>query len=148
MPEEFKPSDMVLVWPTTVLPRLRLMLILRQMLSAELDRLLFLTLLLEVTPSDMLSLDRRGSLSDLQHRLWVCPKRGAQAYHYLQHHHQDRGLQIISQTFVNVLSQEEYLSRLLFQICTISFRTVESMVMSKHLFYKSYCNSPMIFSLF
>ena len=49
------------------------------------------TLVLEVTPSDMLSLDRRDSLSDLQPRLWVCPKRGAQAYHYLQHHHQDRG---------------------------------------------------------
>ena len=58
MPEEFKLSDMVLVWPTTVLPRVRLMLILRQMLSAELDRLLLLTLVLEVTPSDMLSLDR------------------------------------------------------------------------------------------
>ena len=38
MPEAFKLSDMVLVWPTTVLPRVRLMLILRQMLSAELDR--------------------------------------------------------------------------------------------------------------
>ena len=58
MPEKFKLSDMVLVWPTTVLPRVRLMLILRQMLSAELDRLLLLTLVLEVTPSDMLSLDR------------------------------------------------------------------------------------------
>ena len=58
LPEEFYLSDMVLVWPTTVLPRVRLMLILRQMLSAELDRLLLLTLVLEVTPSDMLSLDR------------------------------------------------------------------------------------------
>ena len=58
MPEEFKLSDMVLVWPTTVLPRVRLMLILRQMLSAELERLLLLNLVLEVTPSDMLSLDR------------------------------------------------------------------------------------------
>ena len=58
MPEKFKLSDMVFVWPTTVLPRVRLMLILRQMLSAELDRLLLLTLVLEVTPSDMLSLDR------------------------------------------------------------------------------------------
>ena len=101
---------MVFVWPTTVLPRVRLMLILRQMLSAELDRLLLLTLVLEVTPSNMLSLDRRDSLSDLQPHLWVCPKRGAQAYHHLQHNHQDRGWQIISQTFVNMLSQEEYLS--------------------------------------
>ena len=70
------------------------MLILRQMLSAELDRLLLLTLVLEVTPSEMLSLepqDRRDSLSDLQPRLWVCPKRGPQAYHHLQHNHQDRG---------------------------------------------------------
>ena len=132
LPEEFKLSDMVLVWPTTVLPRVRLMLILRQMVSAELDRLLLLSLVLEVTPSDMLSLDRRDSLSDLQPRLWVRPKRGAQAYHHLQHHHQDRGWQIISQTFVNMLSQEEYLSRLLFQICTISSRTVESMVRYRH----------------
>ena len=91
MPEEFKLSDMVLVWPTTVLPRVRLMLILRQMLSAELDRLLLLTFVLEVTPSDMLSLDRRDSLSDLQPRLWVCPKRDAQAYHHLQHRHQVLG---------------------------------------------------------
>ena len=97
LPEEFKFSDMVLVWPTTVLPRSRLMLILSQMLSAELDRLLLLTLVLEVTPSDMLSLDRRDSLSDLQPRLWVCPKRGAQAYHHLQHHH--RGWQIL---FTNI----------------------------------------------
>ena len=67
------------------------MLILRQMLSAELDRLLLLILVLEVTPSNMLSLDRRDSLSDLEPRLWVRPKRGAQAYHHLQHRHQDRG---------------------------------------------------------